>query len=67
MNYLDARIRGVKFQKKQIPSRNFGTNKIKYDASIGELEVNIQLITQHITFPKFETLEKFIIFQKMKP
>jgi hypothetical protein len=33
MNYLDASIRGIKFQKKQIPN----SKKIKYDASIGEL------------------------------
>jgi len=33
MNFLDASIRGIKFQKKQIPN----SKKIKYDASIGEL------------------------------
>jgi hypothetical protein len=33
MNYLDASIRGIKLQKKQIPN----SKKIKYDASIGEL------------------------------
>jgi hypothetical protein len=34
MNYLDASIRGSSFQKKQIPNSK---KKIKYDASIGEL------------------------------